>query len=270
MEEFFFVPKKIYYRTNEFRSGRPTLVFVHGLSGSSSAWLPYEKELQSVCNILSFDLRGHGKSEKPRAYSEYKIEKFAEDIDELLGYLNIKNFVLISHSFGCFVALAYLRKHQKNVSKAVFLAPHFSAKGMMSAKVISPFLSLGIFFTKRLPFSGRAGGHVDYTRHQKSGDWNVRRMFADIKNTGIRAYLYATQQSYDFDGEDFLHRITIPTLIVHGKRDTIFPVRYGVLMAGKIKGSKLVLLEDADHVLVLNKGAKVLEEIKEFVLDFKA
>lgn len=268
MKEFFFAQKKLYYRMNEFIAVRPTLVFVHGLSGSSSAWLLYEKELQNVCNILSFDLRGHGKSEKPRAYSEYRIEKFAEDLDELVEFLHLKDFVLISHSFGCFVALAYLRKRQEKVLKAIFLAPNFSTKGMMGAKIISPFLSVGISLAKYFPFSARARGHVDYTRHSKSGDWNIRRMFADIRNTGLRAYLYATRQSYDFDGEDLLGKITIPTLIVHGKKDTIFPVRYGVLMAGKIKGSKLVLLEDADHVLVLNKREAVLAEIKSFVVNF--
>lgn len=267
MKEFFFEPRGIYYRVNEFKPDRQTLVFVHGLSGSSSAWLPYEKKLQSVCNILSFDLRGHGKSEKPHAYKEYQIEKFAEDLDELIEHWHINKFVFISHSFGCLIALAYLRKHQDKVSKVIFLAPNYSVGKMLSAKIISPLLSAGVPLLKYLPFSSRARGHIDYSKHPNTGDWNIPRMLADISNTTIRVYLYATRQSYDFDGEDFLSEITIPTLIVHGKKDTIFPVRYGVLMAGKIKGAKLVLLEDADHILALNNVKEVMAEIKSFMLN---
>lgn len=36
---------KIYYRCNKFTKTRKTLVLVHGLTGSSSAWIPYEKTL---------------------------------------------------------------------------------------------------------------------------------------------------------------------------------------------------------------------------------
>lgn len=253
---------------NEFQPERETVIFVHGLSGSSSAWLPYEKDLEASFNILSFDLRGHGKSDKPLMYEEYKIEDFAEDLNELIEHLNIKKFILISHSLGSFIALAYLRHHQERVSKVIFLAPNFSVGKMLSAKIIIPFLWFGISLLKKLPFSGKAGGHIDYTRFPNTGDWNIPRMIADVGNTTLRVYLYATRQTYDFDGEDILGRISIPALIIHGEKDTIFPVKYGVLMAGKIPGAKLVLFEDSDHILVLNKVDRILTEVRKFVLDF--
>lgn len=62
MQEYIYSPKKIFYKKNEFKPGRPALVFVHGLSDSSSAWLPYEKKFEAQSNILTFDLRGHGYS----------------------------------------------------------------------------------------------------------------------------------------------------------------------------------------------------------------
>lgn len=267
MKEFFFAPRSIYYRTNEFQSGRQTLVFVHGLSGSSSAWLKYEKELEGTFNILSFDLRGHGKSAKPHAYKEYQMEKFAEDLDELVKHIHLEKFVLISHSLGYFIALAYLMKHQDKVSKVVFLSPSFSVGKMLSAKIIKPFLSMGLPLLKYLPFSSRPRGHVDYSLYPNSGDWNIPRMIADIGNTSLRVYLYSTRQTYDFNGDDFLGKVYIPTLVMHGEKDTVFPVQYGALVASKINGAKLIILKNADHILVLNKREELLKEIKNFVLD---
>jgi pimeloyl-ACP methyl ester carboxylesterase len=266
MKEFFFESKKLYYRTNEFKPDRQTVVFVHGLSGSSSAWLPYERDFENTFNILSFDLRGHGKSEKPKQYEDYKIEDFADDLHALTQYLKLNKFVLIGHSFGCLVVLAFLQKNQKEVSKVIFLSPNYAVGKMVSAQIISPFVSAGIALLKRLPFSARAGTHVDYSKYPNTGDWNIPRMIADVGNTSIQVYLYATRQSYEFDGEAFLGKITIPTLIIHGGKDTIFPVQYGKALADKIPGAKLVLLENADHILVLNKVHELSAEIKKFVL----
>lgn len=268
MREFFFEPRGLYYRMNTFESGRQTIVFVHGLSGSSSAWLPYEKDLEHSFNILSFDLRGHGKSEKPLTFEEYKMEDFANDLAALVEHLKINKFILLSHSLGSFIALAYLRKHQEKVSKVIFLAPNFSVGKMLSAKIIVPFLWIGISLFKRLPFRGGRGKHVDYRAFPNTGDWNIPRMIADVGNTTLRVYLYATRQTYNFDGEDILGGIQIPTLIIHGKKDTIFPIKYGMLMAGKIPGAKFVLFEDADHILALNKVDEILKEVKKFMLEY--
>ncbi|MCX6800523.1 MAG: alpha/beta hydrolase [Candidatus Falkowbacteria bacterium] len=266
MKEFYFLGKNIYYRINAFKATKLTLVFVHGLSGSSSAWVKYEKELKKSFNILTFDLRGHGKSKKIKDYEAYKIESLAKDLFDLTEFLKIKKFILISHSLGCFVALAFLMKHQNKVLKAAFLSPNFSTKGMLSAKIMRPLLATGVYLFKYLPFPEKVHRHIDYSKYPNGGDWNIPRSIADVRNTSLPVYVYTTKQTYDFDAEDFLGKINIPILIIHGKKDTVFPVERGIMMAKKIKGSKLVILEDANHIIVLNKSEEVLKEIKKFVI----
>ena len=72
MKELFFVEKGIYYRINDFKPDRATLVLIHGASGSSSAWWPYEKMFENKYNMLTYDIRGHGMSKK---YPNYGFEK---------------------------------------------------------------------------------------------------------------------------------------------------------------------------------------------------
>src|SRR3989344_1363911 len=123
MEEFFFTERGIAYRKNEYRVSRLTLVFIHGLSGSASAWFPYEKLFAEKYNLLTFDLRGHGKSGKPKKYVDYEIKKSAGDVCELIEYLRIETYILISHSYGSLVALELSRVYQEKISALIFLSP---------------------------------------------------------------------------------------------------------------------------------------------------
>jgi pimeloyl-ACP methyl ester carboxylesterase len=264
MTEYFYKAKNLYYRVNEFRRNRPTLVFIHGLSGSSSAWAPYEQKFETEYNLLTFDLRGHGKSEKPKNYSDYAVEKFAGDLFFLLAHLKITGFILVSHSFGTLIALEFLTEHQAIAKAAIFLSPSFSPDERLIARAVRPLLAAAKIF-KLLPASTRPRGHIDYRNHLNTGDWNIRRMFADIHNTGLRVYLYCSRQSCQFDRRNFLSEITIPVLIVHGKKDTIFPVKSAITIADKIKKCRLILLDNADHIIVLNNFSAVAEAIKNFV-----
>ncbi|MFH0833802.1 MAG: alpha/beta hydrolase [Patescibacteria group bacterium] len=250
----------LYFRRNEWRADRPTLVFVHGLSGSSSAWKQYEEKFSDQFNLLTFDLRGHGFSRKFPQQEDYTIQKFADDLYELFLELKIENAILISHSFGNFVALEFLVQHQNLVKKAIFLSPRYVVRTEGVERIIRPLTALGRFFPKARPH-----GQIDYSRFPNSGDWNLPRMIADTHNTSVRVFLFCLRNSFDFDREDFLPALKIPTLIIHGRKDTIFPVENSQNMAAKIPHAKLQILENTDHIIVLNNFPEVSAAIADFV-----
>jgi len=264
MKEYVHAARGIYYRTNEFRPGRKTLVFVHGLTGSSSAWVEYEQQFAPDYNILAFDLIGHGKSAKPKTYEEYHMDRLVDDLHTLMNHLGVERCTLISHSFGALIALSFLGRHQDKVEANIFMSPHFAVARMKSMQMAKPFLLLASKIALMLP-PPRIRGHIDYSFYVHTGDWNLRRMFADIRNTGVRTHLYYLRQSSAFDGEDILARIEMPTLIIHGKKDTLFPPRWSQLMAGKIKNVKTVFLEGANHIIVLNNTREVIEAMEDFM-----
>ncbi len=264
MREYYLKSHGVYYRTNVWRESRPILVFVHGLSGSSSAWKKFEERFENNYNLLTFDIRGHGKSRKHKVYDAYKIAHFVDDLHTLLLHCSVKKFVLISHSFGTLIALEFLVHYQQMVTHAIFLSPSFAPGKSMGAKFIAPLLAFAPKL-ELLPTRANTGKHIDYQKYQNTGDWNVRRMLADVPNTGLRIYLYCTRQSFSVDREEFLPFITIPVLIMHGKKDTIFPVKNSLIMKERITGAQLVLLPDADHIIVLNKVNEVSEEIVQFL-----
>lgn len=265
MKEFIFQKRGICYRVNEFRGDRKTLVFIHGLSGSASAWFTYEKILGEKYNILTFDLRGHGMSYKPREYEDYRILNLAEDLYELLNVLDIAQCVLISHSYGSLVALEFLRAHIERASAAIFLSP-------------TPYLTQTRWFTlirtvgyalvpvfNLLPFYSRIRGRVDYSAFQPTADWDLRRIRHDIYATSFRSYLYCLVQAYRYRANEFWREIRIPTLIVHGTVDSYIPFAHSVRLSKEIPSSKLVLLKNANHIIVLNNVQEIAENIETLV-----
>jgi pimeloyl-ACP methyl ester carboxylesterase len=259
---------KIYYRGKKFKVNLKTIIFIHGLSGSSSAWLPYEKIFEKKFNILSLDLRGHGKSFRPSRLKEYDINLFTEDIYKIVKKEKIKNFVIVSHSFGNLIALNFARKYENLMNGLILISVDAAPGKRFASKAISPFLSVARLIC-HLPVFGKKSGHVDYGKHVQTGDWNIKRSFADISNTGLKSFVYSTISGNKSDMRTHISKIKIPVLIIHGGRDTIFPINRGENVHKLIKKSKFIVFENSDHIIVLNAVKKLSNEIKKFMKSLK-
>ena len=255
----------IYYRINEFNNDRPTLVFIHGVAGSSSAWLPYEKVFQNKYNVLMYDIRGHGKSKKFPNYSDYEIKNFVGDLHDLVSYLNIEKFILISNSFASLIALEYVKSYRETVIGNVFTSPEIYLPETHSAKIIMPILKIITGIINFLPFNPKPRGHVDYSKHLGSTDWDFKRNLADMRNTGLRAHFFTLRQSFALGVEYDLEKINVPTLIIHGEKDTMVPIKNAILMSEKIKDSKFVSIKSIDHNTVHNASKEMSEAIESFI-----
>jgi len=267
-EKYLGIKNRIFYKRNSFNPKRQTLVFVHGLSGSSSAWINYEKYFEKKFNILTFDLRGHGKSFRPKREEEYLIKNFSKDIYRLVKKEKISNFILIGHSFGNFIVLDFFKRYKNLVKALVLISADAAPAKRKLTKIILPFLWLSKLLNY-FPGIKKEGGHLDYSRYLHSGDWNIRRIIADVSNTGLRSFLFSTYQIYKFDMEDSLREIKVPTLIIHGNKDTIFPINSGMKINNSIKNSKFVVFKNSNHIIVLNDFTKLSTEINKFVNGLK-
>src|SRR4051794_12824829 len=77
----------------------PDLVMIHGLTGNLAVWhLHIAPVLAERFNVLTYDLRGHGYSDKPR--TGYSADDMAVDLLELLDSVGISRPTLVGHSFG--------------------------------------------------------------------------------------------------------------------------------------------------------------------------
>jgi pimeloyl-ACP methyl ester carboxylesterase len=265
MKEYYLEENRIYYRTNEFKPDRLTLVFVHGVSGSSSAWLNYEPIFENRYNILFYDIRGHGLSKKYPNYADYEIKKFADDLFDLVSYLKITKFVLISNSFGSLIALEYLKLHTETVLANIFTSPAMYLEQEPSAKKTRPILKAVNKILSFLPFNPKPRGHVDYSKYLNSKDYDIGRNIADMRNTTLRVHFYTLEQSLFPNQEYFLEKINTPTLIMHGEIDSWVPIKNSIRMSKEIKNSEFVSIPNVGHDTARNSVKEISEAIESFL-----
>ena len=109
----------------------PTVVFIHGLVMDNLSSFYYT--LANSCaahgaNVMLYDLRGHGRSERPA--TGYSLLDSVSDLTELLAVLGIDGPVhLVGNSYGGAVALAFAVAHPEQVASLVMIEAHFAVQG---------------------------------------------------------------------------------------------------------------------------------------------
>src|SRR5262245_32916477 len=112
-------------RLHVVETGNPdgrSILFIHGFSQSWLAWArQFDSDLAATFRLVALDLRGHGKSDKPRdGYSDSKL--WADDIRAVIQALKLDRPVLCGWSYGPLVILDYIRHYgEDGIRGAVFV-----------------------------------------------------------------------------------------------------------------------------------------------------
>jgi pimeloyl-ACP methyl ester carboxylesterase len=98
--------------------GNPVLC-VHGLTANCRCWDVIASSLAPDNNILSMDLRGRGLSDKPSA--GYSLQHHIQDIFCVLDDLKQERIVLMGHSLGAFISLAFAASYPERTDKIILM-----------------------------------------------------------------------------------------------------------------------------------------------------
>ncbi|WP_406685546.1 alpha/beta hydrolase [Seonamhaeicola sp. MEBiC1930] len=101
------------------------IVLLHGFLENSKIWKPFISHLSKKNRIICIDLLGHGKT-GCLGYI-HSMELMAEVVDAVLKNLRIRKSILIGHSMGGYVALAYAESKPDNVKGLCLLNSTASA-----------------------------------------------------------------------------------------------------------------------------------------------
>lgn len=265
MKEYFFEERGIYYRANDLQPGRVTLVLIHGLSGSSSAWASYEPAWEKEYNVITPDLRGHGKSRKPSEYDAYGLEKMTDDIAALLDSLDIVSYVALSQSYATLIAVLLVRRRPRGARAAVFMSSVYGIYSIFLTRISRALIHFGASIARPFAYGSAPGRHIDYTNFRHAGDWNIRRILNDIPNTTLHVWLYCLDHAYARDLDPLWGEIKIPSLILHGRRDSISPVRSAFRLSERMPHAKLVVLEHVSHVFPITNPDEAREIIGSYL-----
>ena len=105
---------------------KPTLILLHGGPGyDHSGFKPAFSRLADVAQIVYYDHRGHGRSDR-RPPEEWTLDTFADDVVRLCDALGVTRPIVLGQSFGGFVAQRYLARHPGHPARVVLssTSPH--------------------------------------------------------------------------------------------------------------------------------------------------
>ena len=113
----------------------PSVVLIHGLSGIAYNWSPTGQALADRYRVIALSLRGHGES-GPSPEGEYNFQLYATDVNALVSGLQLDRPVVIGHSLGGRVSMAYAAAHPADTRGIVVVdvAPGITDAGVQSIK----------------------------------------------------------------------------------------------------------------------------------------
>jgi pimeloyl-ACP methyl ester carboxylesterase len=100
-------------------SGRQPVIAVHGITGTSRAWLPVARALGDRATLIAVDLRGRGASHDLPA--PYGPSVHVADILAVLDHLSLERAVLAGHSLGAYVVAGVTAAHAQRVASALLI-----------------------------------------------------------------------------------------------------------------------------------------------------
>ena len=116
----------IYYKT--LGSGVPLLLLHGGPGADHSDFLPALQPLARHCQLVLIDERGSGRSERLKDPKGYTLDHMVKDIERVRKHLQVRQFVVLGHSFGGILAQAYATRHPNRTLGLVLAGTGSSAR----------------------------------------------------------------------------------------------------------------------------------------------
>ncbi len=99
----------------------PPFLMVHGFTGAKEDFADHAPRFAEHSQVVRFDHRGHGASEKPPDVAAYSLDRLAADTIEVADALGLERFTLLGHSMGGMVARRLVLAHPERVDALVLM-----------------------------------------------------------------------------------------------------------------------------------------------------
>ena len=234
-------------------SGERTVVFIHGLvmDNLSSFYFTLANPLAESCEVILYDLRGHGMSERPA--TGYTVAGFVADLAALLDALAITRPVtIVGNSFGGLVGLAFAATYPDRVERLALIDAHAGVEGWATQMTATLALTGDARDTKIADsFKSWLGRHSERKRNRLAKSAGEL-----VEHTSLVADL---RESPTVD----VTRITCRTLALYGELSDVRS--HGEGLARQLPYCTLQILPGCSHSVLWEATAEVKARILEFV-----
>lgn len=253
-------------RIRYVRDGRgQTVVLIHGYGESLVAWRSVFGPLAQHADVIALDLPGFGLSSKPP--TGYATDSIAAAVDRALAELGVRRAVIVGHSLGGAVAAALVVRDSAIASRLVLIdgavvgAPVPVPESRQRERSVEAVRSAIAFYEATRP--------VLTPPHDP--DWFAETpedaAYLPSHDPSYKPALAAVLREFDFDWltPDRARRLRLPTLVVWGEFDALFPLPLGKQLVATLPDARLVIIPRAWHRPHEERPDEVASVLLEFI-----
>lgn len=236
----------------EYGNGKENIILLHGWGQSHVFWESAIKRLETNYHVYILDLPCFGISGEPS--TNWNITAYADFLHKFISRLTIHNPIVLGHSFGGRIAIAYASEFP--IKKLILYStggglPEKSLKKMLYKYL---FINIGKHIMPNVLYRSQT---FIYKPKEYSNNIVIK------KEKSRRMLDIYTQRSEDLRPQ--LGKIKARTLIITGVNDFISDPKTGEELQKRIKNSSLVAIKDATHFAHLEYAATFYSELNMFL-----
>lgn len=242
--------ERLYYAQHADLEARHSVILIHGAGESHLVWPEALRNLSGAV-VYALDLPGHGRSS---GQGRSSIAAYAQVVVDWMSAVGLSRAVWVGHSMGGAIAQWAALHHPERVAALVLIATGARLR-------VSPEILEGL----RTDFQRTVDRITEWS-------WGISPPARWVENT--RHLLLSTDPALiegdyracdAFDVMDRLGEIRAPTLVIGGTADRMTPIKYAEYLAAHIPGARLVRVEGAGHMVMLEQPEVVAAAIRDFL-----
>jgi pimeloyl-ACP methyl ester carboxylesterase len=217
------------------------------------------KELSMYFRVVTFDIRGHGRSSFSKQPLTYPL--IVEDIEQLLDHLKIQKAFICGYSTGGTIALEFLMSKADRAWGGIVI----SGMSEVSDWFLKNKIGLAITLSKLKAISALALSTSWTNTNTKSSFW---KLFKEERTGSAQNIEQYYRYSLSYNCTDKLEKIKSPILLIYGQKDQVF-YRYAKLLHDKLPQSELKWIKQVKHQLPTKAAFEINGLIKQFINRYK-
>lgn len=231
------------------------IIFLHGFPFDHSIWEPVASQLCDEARLILPDLRGFGQSPVPEGTYSMRVQ--AEDIAALMNRLNIEKAVLVGHSMGGYIALAFAKAYPHRLLGLGLVATHAAADNPERRQARYKTAEAVDHKGARVV----ASDMVNTLTRRKELVKAVEEMILRAHPHGIGGALRGMAERPDMTGS--LSRIQVPAVVIAGDADQLLPMERPEEMAQMLPKGWLVTVPGGGHMLMMEEPQLVADSLRQ-------
>jgi len=227
-----------------------SLVFVHGFPLNRHAWAKQLGAFRTAFHVTAPDLRGFGESVgTPGAVA---MSCFAEDLFALLDHLKTGPVILVGHSMGGYIALAFAKAFPQMLRGLVLVGTKAGPDSPESALARRATAETVRLKGVSVVVDSMAVKMLSPSNADSNLVTAVKGLMASSKPEGVISALLGMAERPDAGA--WLGKIKVPTLVITGADDAIMPTHESEALAKAIENSTLKLIPNAGHLVAFEQA----------------